>query len=222
MSLSRIAMDPLVSFSSLVPHTPHCSAEYGGNDCPAGTVRTPQSITIRGAGEGLTGYCVVATMEIASKFAVTLDGSTGPADDPQPANRASSARRVRVTVDPVTKANARLVVYYSEDSTDAGLKVAINTSLPAAIASETTFKWGLAASSGGETDYKGAKRKRCLHCPRFIPVYILSPLPVLATLLQRPQSFFCTCPPLPAYPVRLSLCRCVGLAGPQLADRATR
>ena len=65
----------------------YLNASYGGSACPAdgslGNQKYPQSVTVRGPGQGTTGYCIVATTADTSAPSTTdnLPGGTGTLDE---------------------------------------------------------------------------------------------------------------------------------------------
>lgn len=89
---------------------------------------------------------------------------------------------MRITIDPSTAADPRMLVYYSADSSDAGLQLAVNESVPAEILSEPTFKWGFTASSGQKTDNKGK-------CTSARPRPLTLKLPATGQLEERSPAF---------------------------------
>lgn len=100
-------------------------------------------------------YCVLASKSLLSEFNKGLDGAVLTTDDMMPGTRASSARRVRLTVDPPSDTFPRIKVYYSEDATDAGLRLSIDIPVPTELRVRQNFTWGFIAGSRGDTDFKG-------------------------------------------------------------------
>lgn len=126
----------------------------GGTDCAQSSAASADTITIRGPGDGTSGFCLVSNYSLINNDKVSLT-------DSEQDSRANNARRVRITMDPASQADPRLRVYYSPDSTDDGLELVVNEAVPAAVLAETSFKWGFGAGSSTLTDNKGASRRPC-------------------------------------------------------------
>lgn len=113
-----------------------CTNEPGGN-----ITNTPDNITIRGPGQGTSGYCRLAY----TTTGVSLGGGTE--------SRAGRARSIRVTVDPATAANPRVKVYYGGDgSGTVGASPKLDVAVPAEFLAEETFKFGFGAATGSITN----------------------------------------------------------------------
>jgi hypothetical protein len=95
------------------------------------------TIVLRGPGTGQTGYCRLADTQRLSELG--LENLVG-------IDRASSARTVRVSIDPATDPNPRVKVWYQ------GTQV-FDIAEPTEFASVSGIKLGFAASTGGETDH---------------------------------------------------------------------
>jgi hypothetical protein len=109
------------------------SQPYTGTSCPATSSRTPNSVTLRGSGNGLTGYCIVGT--------TTYSGlRNAPASAPGGAQ--GTLQRVTVSISPTTSADPYPVVTVSINGVQV-LQETMTTPVPA------TVKLGFAASTGG-------------------------------------------------------------------------
>lgn len=97
------------------------------------------AISVRGPGEGLAGYCLLADSVFVEG---DLQESPMVADY---ADRQSAARVIRVVVDPANVDDPRVKVYYE------GVE-AVDIPLPAAFNNVNTLKFGFAAGTGGLTD----------------------------------------------------------------------
>lgn len=113
---------------------------FGGADCVDGTGNSniPNSIAIRGAGDGYTGYC---RLGIVSGGSIAFDGGTD--------TRNGRARSFRVTVDPFTQVNPRVKVFYGPDASGTNLTQVLDVAAPADLTDESTFKFGFSAGTGG-------------------------------------------------------------------------
>lgn len=117
------------------------SSVFGGTNCSGdgtGGTNVPNSIAIRGPGQGTTGYC---RLGIVSGGSIAFDGGTN--------SRAGRARSVRVTVDPATAGNPRVKVYYAANGSGTGLSQVLDVAAPTALLAESTFKFGFSAGTGG-------------------------------------------------------------------------
>lgn len=134
-------------------------ADATGSDCPQDrdAATAPQSVIVAGAGSGLLGYCRVAAASLVDKGLLALNASAD-------SSRERRARRVRVTVDPVTPSarDPRLVVYYSNDVSDTGLRPVVNVSFSnvstlAEILIDPSVKWGIASEAHSDSYGDGIK-----------------------------------------------------------------
>jgi len=115
--------------------------DSSGNGCEAvtftGTDGTGNvnAVTLRGPGNGLDGYCMLADSYVLTaneKLPLVNDYTT----------RAQADRKVRVVIDPATKADAKVTVYYQ----DAQI---IQVALPDAFGDVKNVKIGFGAGTGG-------------------------------------------------------------------------
>lgn len=95
-------------------------------------------VTIRGAGQGTAGYCMLADsyFVVEEGLKAMVSGYT---------TREEAAVVVRVVIDPATIADPRVVVFY--DGTEI-----INIALPEGFNDVSTVKIGFSAGTGGSTD----------------------------------------------------------------------
>jgi hypothetical protein len=113
-----------------------CTNEPGGN-----VTNTPNNITVRGPGQGTTGYCRLAYTTSGISFS---SGAT---------SRAGGARSIRVTVDPAAVANPRVKVFYGTTGNGTtGANPVIDIAAPAELLAEPTFKFGFGAATGSVTN----------------------------------------------------------------------
>jgi len=104
------------------------------SSCP-GETGTPQpnSITIRGAGNGQSGYCRIASVGDGTFFT----GST----------RLGAARQVRIIVDPDTSADPKVSIYFGPVGALPATPT-LQVDMPDELLAATTFKFGFGAASG--------------------------------------------------------------------------
>ncbi len=116
-------------------------ADADGTDCATSFVRGGgNAISIRGAGQGQLGYCLLAdSYGLSANSLEPLSASY--------ATRLEAARTVRVVIDSATASDPRVQVYY-----DAGTTPIIDIALPATFSSVPTVKIGFAAGTGGSTN----------------------------------------------------------------------
>jgi Bacterial lectin len=112
-----------------------------GSDCTTGP-RTPMyqsrdALTLRGAGQGRTGYCHLVEPWITTEH--SAPSYLGAAD------RMSGARKIRVKVDSIAIENSRVQVFYED-------VLAIDIPLPADFNNVSKVKIGFTAGSGGATN----------------------------------------------------------------------
>lgn len=116
---------------------------YVGVNCagqPDTNNRAPDSVTLRGAGNGTDGYCVLATEKLSDS------GKTLGTDAPVPGGKGqNNGKLVRVVISPVTEADPHptVTVYFDGSEIES---YTMATALP------PTVKFGLTASTGGSTD----------------------------------------------------------------------
>ena len=113
-----------------------------GTGCtPSGFVRVAgaNSIALRGPGQGLVGYCLLA--DAVSLRTTALNPLTNGY-----LVRSVADRLVRVVIDPATAADPKVTVFYE------GTQV-IQVALPAAFTGVAGVKIGFSAGSGGSTDF---------------------------------------------------------------------
>lgn len=104
-------------------------SEGGGN---------ANAITLRGPGNGLAGYCLLAnSYSLVTNGKAPLIQSYGTRQD--------ADRKVRVVIDAATKADPKVTVYYQDEQI-------IQSPLPAAFSSVSNVKIGFAAGTGGSVD----------------------------------------------------------------------
>jgi hypothetical protein len=120
--LLGIGLDVYGNFSS-----PDSDGEGCATPAPG---QTPDRVVLRGPGDGLDGYCFLAT--------------SGPVDL-RGADRAASTRLVRVLIDPDTEAEPEVTVFID------GVPV-LQAPLPEAYLDAASFKFGFSGSTGGVTD----------------------------------------------------------------------
>lgn len=117
---------------------------FGGSDCTdTNPGRTPNNLTIRGPGNGLLGYCRLATVSNAD-----TNWSSG-AD-----TRAGRARSIRITIDPSTVTTPKVKVWACAVATrcDTSTTPTLVTDAPAELLAESTIRFGFAAGTGGFTN----------------------------------------------------------------------
>ena len=112
----------------------------GGRDCTQTFVGTNgtgnvNAITLRGPGNGLDGYCMLANSYVLG------------ANAKQPliadyASRAEASRKVRVVIDAATKTEPKVTVYYQDEQI-------IQVPLPDAFLDVSNIKIGFGAGTGG-------------------------------------------------------------------------
>lgn len=120
------------------------NADGDGSDCATTFTRSDggggaNAITVRGPGQGLTGYCM-----LADSFIVT-DHDLDPISAGY-TSRAEADRTVRVVIDPATATSPKVTVYYQGTLT-------VQVPLPAEFLDQSTVKVGFSSGTGGSTDY---------------------------------------------------------------------
>src|SRR6516162_2177484 len=139
--------------------------EGRGNGCPTAspfgttTARTnPNAVVLRGAGNGLTGYCFLTATG-------TCSGCTGKA---LPSSLRSNAlatadRKVRITITPGPNPTVEVEIDFT--GTSNSFQTVVNEPLTTPLPS--TIKFGLSSSTGGEND---------VHLIRNVSVVTVEPL----------------------------------------------
>ena len=136
--------------------------EGRGNGCtshPPDGLR-PDRVSLRGPGSGTTGYCHLASNDVSA---------IGSLDNPTAKDRDDNdvQRDVRITVDPLSQANAQVTVYLKTPG-QANYTQVLREPLPPNP--PPTFKFGFSASTGGSTN---------IHEIRTLVVDSINPLPRL-------------------------------------------
>lgn len=131
-ALLGIGLDSYGNFSS---------ADSEGTDCATSFARGGgNAITVRGAGQGQLGYCLLAdTFGLSANSLNPLSASY--------ASRLEAARIVRVVIDSATASDPRVQVYY-----DGGAEPIIDIPLPSEFQSVPTVKIGFSAGTGGSVN----------------------------------------------------------------------
>lgn len=112
-----------------------------GTDCATSFLRGGgNAVSIRGAGQGQLGYCLLADSYglSANSLEPLSAGYT---------TRLDAARTVRVVIDSANASDPRVTVYY-----DGGTEPIIDIPLPSEFQSVPTVKIGFAAGTGGSTN----------------------------------------------------------------------
>jgi hypothetical protein len=138
----------------------------GGTDCPGGSGGGPgnlfNAVTIRGPGNGNSGYCWLGSSG-------TLNTTTFPMGDATSATgtRASRDILVRIVVDPASASGAPRNVTVFLNGTQV-----VQVPAPAALLAASTFKFGFSASTGAGSD---------IHEVWGLAIDSVVPLPVVVT-----------------------------------------
>ncbi len=119
--------------------------EDRGAGCDAAspyTAAVPNAVSLRGPGEGVLGYCLLATSADADGVS-TLSGSLRSATGPEDA-----LRNVRITVSPGVLPLVTVEIDFT------GTRTAYEEVLSYQMTDEAphTYKWGFSASTGGSND----------------------------------------------------------------------
>ncbi len=152
--------------------------EGRGTGCPTPSPNSglvPNAVGLRGPGEGETGYCWLTGVALPANQMLRSATATG-------ANTASAKRIVRITVTPGATPTVTVEIDFG-----AGFQTILSHTLPTPL--PPTFKFGLSASTGGQTD---------VHLVRNIVVTSLEPLPEINLVKQVAIT---TPPQPPAYTV---------------------
>lgn len=112
-----------------------------GTDCATSFARGGgNAISVRGAGQGQLGYCLLAdSYGLSTNSLQPLSAGY--------TTRLDAARTVRVVIDSANASNPRVKVFY-----DGGADAVIDIALPAAFSAVPTVKIGFAAGTGGSTN----------------------------------------------------------------------
>jgi len=131
-ALLGVGLDGYGNFSSTASEGTGCSDTFDRNE------QSANSVTVRGAGDGQVGYCMLAdTYDLSSNSKKLLVDNY--------ATRADAAVQVRVVIDSASATNPRVKIYYAGDKI-------IDIALPSAFQSVSTVKIGFSAGTGGSTD----------------------------------------------------------------------
>ncbi|WP_193605052.1 DUF7507 domain-containing protein [Nocardioides dongkuii] len=135
-------------------------AESRGAGCPederspstAEGAVAPNVITLRGPGDGMTGYCYLASTtpadaEDPNDPGTTLNGGTGTL---RARTLAASRRQVNITVTPAPDPRIIVQVRYNPDDPDDPWITELDVPAPPDLPS--TYKFGFSGSTGGVTD----------------------------------------------------------------------
>lgn len=111
-----------------------CDAAFTGTNGTGGV----NAVTLRGPGNGTAGYCLLANSYtlVSNGKAPLVSGYT---------SRKDADRKVRVVIDPATKADAKVTVYYQDEQI-------IQSALPEQFSNVANVKIGFAAGTGGSVD----------------------------------------------------------------------
>ncbi len=133
-ALLGIGLDAFGNFANTASDGTGCNTTFTRTD----GVGNANAITIRGAGNGQVGYCM-----LADSYVVT-NNSLAPLSASY-TTRADADRKVRVVIDPVNAKTPHVTVYYQDTQV-------IQVPLPAAFNNVATVKIGFASGTGGSTD----------------------------------------------------------------------
>jgi hypothetical protein len=116
----------------------------GGTGCEGTTftgttgVSNVNAVTLRGPGNGQAGYCL-----LADSYKL-VDNAKAPLVQNYTTRQAAD-RKIRVVIDPATKENPKVVVYYQDEQI-------IEAPLPDAFSDVSNVKIGFSAGTGGSVD----------------------------------------------------------------------
>jgi len=131
-ALLGIGLDSYGNFAVAGSNGTGCATTFNG--------QVANAITVRGAGQGQAGYCLLAApYNLATNSLNPLSANYATRDE--------AARIVRVVIDSATAADPRVKVYY-----DGGVEPIIDVELPAEFASVPTVKIGFSAGTGGSVN----------------------------------------------------------------------
>lgn len=131
-ALLGIGLDAYGNFSAVGSNGTGCSTSLNAE--------SGNSITIRGAGQGQVGYCLLAAP-------YSLSGNSLNPLSASYSTRLDAARQVRVVIDPATASDPRVKVYY-----DGGELPIIDVALPAEFDAVSNVKIGFSSGTGGSTN----------------------------------------------------------------------
>lgn len=137
--------------------------EGRGTGCPAAhqapahlrieTNRAPDNVALRGPGEGMEGYCLIATTATDEKIGAYPNGDIYGTNFPESlrAETLGDAKRlVKLKVSGGDKPKVTVDINFTEDAEASGWTRVLETTMPQAAPDK--FKFGFAASTGGKTD----------------------------------------------------------------------
>ncbi|WP_155377099.1 Ig-like domain-containing protein [Cellulomonas sp. JZ18] len=127
-ALLGIGLDVYGNYTRETNDTARCGTQH------TSSVLQPNTVAIRGPGNGKQRYCLLGPAVAAPELA-TRSGSTRP-----------SPVTVRIVVDPPSTANPRVSVYLNT-------RLVTSVPQPAELATAPTFKFGWGASTGGQNDF---------------------------------------------------------------------
>jgi len=131
-ALLGIGLDSYGNFANADSNGTGCTTEFNGV--------VGNAVTVRGAGQGQAGYCLLAApYNLSTNSLSPLSASY--------ASRQEAQRVIRVVIDPANASDPRVQVYY-----DGGTLPIIDIPLPAAFSSVPTVKIGFSAGTGGSVN----------------------------------------------------------------------
>ena len=131
-ALLGIGLDAWGNFAVAGSNGTGCSTEFNG--------QVANAITVRGAGQGQAGYCLLAApYNLSTNSLNPLSASYSTRDE--------ATRQVRVVIDSASAADPRVTVYY-----DGGAEPIIDIALPAEFSAVSTVKIGFSAGTGGSVN----------------------------------------------------------------------
>ena len=131
-ALLGVGLDSFGNFASSGSNGTGCSPEFDG--------AVANAITVRGPGQGVVGYCLLAAPYDLGANTLNLlseDYST----------RLEAARQVRVVIDPSKAIDPRVKVYY-----DGGTEAVVDVALPEEFNTVSSVKIGFSAGTGGSVN----------------------------------------------------------------------
>jgi hypothetical protein len=131
-ALLGVGLDSYGNFAHVDSNGSGCSTEFNGP--------VENAITVRGPGQGLAGYCLLATpydLGANSLNLLSADYTT----------RLEAARQVRVVIDPSKAIDPRVKVYY-----DGGTEAIVDVALPEEFNDVSSVKIGFSAGTGGSVN----------------------------------------------------------------------
>ncbi len=131
-ALLGIGLDSYGNFANSASNGTGCTTEFNGF--------VGNAVTVRGAGQGQAGYCLLAApYNLSTNSLSQLSASYS--------SRQEAERVIRVVIDPATDSDPRVQVYY-----DGGTLPIIDIELPAEFSSVPTVKIGFSAGTGASTN----------------------------------------------------------------------